>query len=404
MKKLFAVGMLAAWLTALLCACASAAQIDGNTQDISAESSANGSLSRSLGLGAEAAEAEEWIDGAVVSQEGPLVTPGTDTYRGFTVDNVLHAGENGDIHYNLFVPDGYDGSKPYALFFTLPGYEGLYFQGAAANIRAEEFGFEAQKYHTEMIIVAPQLNDWSETSANQTIVLAEYFLKNYNIDPARVYANGYSGGGETMSLVMGKRPDLFAAYLHCSSKWDGDLNKLAESRTPVYLAVGRDDEYYGSEPTQSAYDTLYSLYQAQGLSEDEIGHLLVLDIKERSYFTAKGVRNEHGGGGLFARDEQMMNWLFSKAKRTMLSGTIPEELEYIPEGYTQPSAHPGTLERLEQRRDVDGNARQPPCLQAYCRPCDRGWQDRAADHCAAHLQQYQLFGQRQLFSGTPAHR
>lgn len=186
-----------------------------------------------------------------------------------------------------------------------------------------------------------------ENSANQTIALVEYILKHYSIDPARVYANGYSGGGETMSIVMGKRPELFAAYLHCSSQWDGDLNVLAESRTPVYLAVGRNDEYYGSQPTQDAYDTLHALYLEQGLSEGEIDRLLVLDIKERSYFTSKGVENEHGGGGLFAQDEAVMSWLFSKTKRTALSGTIPEELEYVPAGYTQPAEHPGTLEKLE---------------------------------------------------------
>lgn len=69
--------------------------------------------------------------------------------------------------------------------------------------RAELFGFEAQKYNQEMIVVAPQLNDWGETSADQTSVLAEYFLKYYHIDSARVYANGCSGGGETMSRVLG---------------------------------------------------------------------------------------------------------------------------------------------------------------------------------------------------------
>ena len=65
-----------------------------------------------------------------------------------------------------------------------------------------------------MIIVAPQLNDWGETSANQTIALLEYFLEEYHIDPSQVYGSGYSGGGETMSIVMGKRPELFTAYLH----------------------------------------------------------------------------------------------------------------------------------------------------------------------------------------------
>ena len=91
------------------------------------------------------------------------------------------------------------------------------------NLQAEEFGFTAQSYNPDMIVVAPQLNDWGETSARQTIALVEYFLSSYNIDPQKVYANGYSGGGETMSLVMGMRPDLFTAYLHCSSQWDGSF-------------------------------------------------------------------------------------------------------------------------------------------------------------------------------------
>lgn len=94
----------------------------------------------------------------------------------------------------------------HALLVTLPGYQGLYFQGAAENLKTEDFAFEAQKYRSKMIILAPQLNDWGETSANQTIELVEYFLKHYKINPARVYIDGYSGGGETLSIVLGKRP------------------------------------------------------------------------------------------------------------------------------------------------------------------------------------------------------
>ena len=78
---------------------------------------------------------------------------------------VLHSEQEGDIHYNVYIPDSYDGTKEYALYVTLPGYQGLYFQGVGENIRTEDFGFEAQKYNSEIIIVAPQLNDWGETSA-----------------------------------------------------------------------------------------------------------------------------------------------------------------------------------------------------------------------------------------------
>lgn len=239
------------------------------------------------------------------------VTEGTEEYRGFVIDNVFHSMNEGDIHYNVYIPEGYDGSKPYALYVTLPGYEGLYFQGVAANIQSEEFGFEAQKYNSEMIVVAPQLSDWGETSANQTIALTEYFLEQYNIDSSKVYGNGFSGGGETMSIVMGKRPDLFTAYLQVSSQWDGEYESVAERHLPVYFAIGSNDEYYGSEPTREAYDTFHSLYEQQGLTEVEIDELLVLDIKEHDYFTQRNMSNEHGGGGLFAYDEEIMGWLFS---------------------------------------------------------------------------------------------
>ena len=168
------------------------------------------------------------------------------------------------------------------------------------------------KYNEEMIIVAPQLNDWGETSANQTIALLEFFLEQYNIDRDKVYGSGYSGGGETMSLVMGKRPDLFTAYLHVSSKWDGAYEPVVEQELPVYLAIGKNDEYYGSEPTQKAYNTLYALYEQQGFNKEKIDSLLVLDIKEHDYFTEQGISNEHGGGGLFAFDEGIMGWLFAK--------------------------------------------------------------------------------------------
>lgn len=87
--------------------------------------------------------------------------------------------------------------------------------------------------------------------------------------------------GSTEALVMAKRPELFAAYLHVSSQWDGAYEPVVEARTSVYLFVGESDEYYGSQPTKTAYTALRDLYLAQGLTEDEITKLLVLDVKEQ---------------------------------------------------------------------------------------------------------------------------
>ena len=240
------------------------------------------------------------------------VTVGTEEYRGFSVDNILHSETLGDIHFNLYVPKSYDGSEAYAVFITLPGYQGLYFQGVAENIKTESFGFEAQRYNENMIVVAPQLEDWGETSANKTIELTEYFLSNYNIDTEKVFINGYSGGGETLSLVLAKRPELFTAALMCASKWDGSFDAVVKNHTPVYFVIGEADEYYGSEPFKKAYKTLFDLYRSEGLPDNEISKILVLDIKNADYFKAGGVTYQHGGGGLFAAEKSIMEWLFNK--------------------------------------------------------------------------------------------
>ena len=179
------------------------------------------------------------------------VTPGSETYRDFTLDNIYHS-DIGDIHFNLYLPESYDGGTPYALFVTLPGWQGLYFQGVGVNLQTETFGFAAQGYLTDMIVAAPQLNGWDEQSGDEAIALTEYLLGAYNIDPGRVYIEGYSGGGETLSWVLGKRPELYAAALLGATRWDGAYQPVVDARTPVYLAVGESDEYYGPEPLTEA--------------------------------------------------------------------------------------------------------------------------------------------------------
>lgn len=116
-----------------------------------------------------------------------------------------------------------------------------------------------------------------------------------------------------MSLVMSMRPNLYTAYLQCSFQWDGDYEPVVETRTPVYFVVGAHDEYYRSEPSENAYNSLHELYEQQGLSAEEIDDLLVLNVKEDSYFEEQGVTNQHvQGGGLFVKDEEIMNWLFDR--------------------------------------------------------------------------------------------
>ena len=236
----------------------------------------------------------------------------SETYRGFELDQTLE-GASGAIHYNIMVPEDLDASSPVSLFVTLPGYQGLYFQGVAENLKTEDFAYAAQAYRENMVVLAPQLGDWGQRSADQTIELVESIAARYGVMPENTFIEGYSGGGETLTLVLGTKPDLFARALVCSTQWDGDLHVLARARVPVCMVIGENDEYYGSGSLTSAAQELREIYAEQGLSDVEIDRLVVLDVKDGFYFTSQGASNQHGGGAaLFAHDESVMGWLFDE--------------------------------------------------------------------------------------------
>ena len=229
--------------------------------------------------------------------------------RGFVNDNVLH-DETGDIHFSSYIPESYDGSAPYALFVTLPGWEGLYFQGVGANM-VEDFGSEAIGYVEDMIILSPQLNDWGETSANMVIALTEYFLANTALTRSASTCTACPAAGNNFT-VLGMRPELFTACLVTSSQWDGNLTVLAAAQTPVFLAIGAQDSYYGADSFQETYAALCELYAGQGLDDAQIDRLVVLDVREQSFFTENGFTDQHAGGQAFAHDAAVMGWLFGE--------------------------------------------------------------------------------------------
>ncbi|MDD6085823.1 MAG: hypothetical protein PUB76_07615 [Oscillospiraceae bacterium] len=81
------------------------------------------------------------------------------------------------------------------------------------------------------------------------------------------------------------------------------------------MAIAENDTYYGSKYLKDAYNKLYELYKKQGLSDEEINKILVLDVKPDEYFTERGYRDQHAGGNAFSADKNVMGWLFGKVKK-----------------------------------------------------------------------------------------
>lgn len=221
--------------------------------------------------------------------------------------------ENGNIHYSLYLPKDYSSDQLYPLYIHLPGYEGLYFQGEGMNM-LEGFPQAAVSLNPEMIVVSAQLNGWDEQSAEDTIALTESLMDTWSIDPERVFLQGLSGGGETGSLAVDLRPDLFAGFLAVSSRWDGGWNNVARAGLPIYLAIAQNDTYYSSAPFAEAYEKLKEAYLQAGWSEEETDQRLHLDIRDDAWVKSQGYSDAHAAGNAFSQDQKVMNWLLSQRR------------------------------------------------------------------------------------------
>ena len=217
-----------------------------------AEQAAPSQLESAVSLAPETASpsptpAPEPAGQAENSQESTLQT-------GIIPEQVLE-GETGEIHYSYYLPEDYDPKR------GVPpgdGHARLRHDVVWRGLLRLQFGLARFLCWTQlpedMIVVSAQLTDWGETSARQAVELTEYFIQHYAVDTNRVYATGYTAGGETMSRAVAMRPDLNVAYLHGASQWDGDFTPVAENGVAVYIFMAENDEYYSSERAREAYN------------------------------------------------------------------------------------------------------------------------------------------------------
>lgn len=265
-------------------------------------------------------ETEESSGGGAVPEssenESPGVSNATVTIQTGLIREQILDGAEGEIHYSYYLPEDYDGNRRYPMMVTMPGYDRMWFGESSSGSNVEWNGFCVwTELDEDMIVISAQLTDWHEKSARQANELAQYFIDNFAVDTDRIYAAGYSAGGETMSQAVALRPDIYAAYLHGASQWDGTFAPIAENSIAVYIYMAENDEYYGSQKARDAYDGLYGAYEELGFSDNEIDEKLRLEIPDNEYFNSRGIYNYHGGGNIVFDDPNIIEWVIGKAKQ-----------------------------------------------------------------------------------------
>lgn len=253
-------------LTVLLSACTGAA----SSVPVNTVSSVSASTSITT-----SSEVDSAVSESASSETGNIQT-------GLVREQTLDSTE-GLIHYSYYLPEDYDPTRKYPMMVVMPGYNMMWFGESSSGSNLDWTGFTSwTNLGQDMIVVSAQLTDWGDTSARQAIALTEYFINHFAVDTARIYAAGYSAGGETMSRAVAMRPDLYAAYLHGASQWDGGFAPIAENGVAVYIYMAQGDEYYGVQKARNAYNGLHDAYAAAGWTDEQIDTVLQMQTPDKA--------------------------------------------------------------------------------------------------------------------------
>lgn len=225
-----------------------------------------------------------FVTSAASAYECPQSPPParTETYQGFLGRVQELNGQ--ELPYRLFVPEGYDETKPYPLVLFLHhaglagtdshnesgwdncvqltseigsgGYGGVFTHNA---VDKDGKSFDTQERYPHFVL-APHANSpaygfgggvaGSATASEHPtrpllLGIIEQVQKEFNIDPARLYVTGISMGCYgTWDLIM-RKPGLFAAASPQSCRGDPNRELLAPLKDmPIWSMCGTNDSYF----------------------------------------------------------------------------------------------------------------------------------------------------------------
>ena len=159
------------------------------------------------------------------------------------------------MEYNLFVPEGYDGTASYPLVLFMADASTVGKEVTAPLTQgygALEFASDGdQQLHPSFVLV-PQYTDWAvrddwstTDEVEMTIRLLESVCKEYNVDTNCLYTTGQSMGGMMSFYFNIVHPDLFAASLFVSSQWDTSKMQDFGNKKFFYIVAGGDQKASG---------------------------------------------------------------------------------------------------------------------------------------------------------------
>jgi len=167
------------------------------------------------------------------------------------------------LKYNLFTPDGYDGSKSYPLVLFMEDSSVVGSTTSRAltqGVGAICWAMPADQAKRPCFVLAPQyesvvVNDNSEATSllDTTVNLVNELCGKYKIDTTRLYTTGQSMGGMMSIAIDIKYPGLFAASYLVACQWDASkVAPMANDKLWITVAEGDTKAYPGQNAILAA--------------------------------------------------------------------------------------------------------------------------------------------------------
>lgn len=273
----------------------------------------------------------------------PEPTPIPKPYEGPTGDyqQLEYADEETGqtIPYNLYLPEGYDGSQAYPLV--------VFVADAGANsddvtsVLSEDGASvwvtpEAQEKHPCIVLVPQYTKQLVNTIGMMTednyqwttgLTLATnlifHVIDEYNVDESRVYGTGQSQGGMMTIAISDKYPDLYAAQYLVACQWDvEEMSAMKDDKLWIVVCEGDLKAYPGMNAAVENWESLgvpvvkYTAMWDSSAGPEELDALVAgMAAQDGDIHYTVFAGGNHTYTWTFAYDiEGIRDWLFSQSK------------------------------------------------------------------------------------------
>lgn len=135
------------------------------------------------------------------------------------IERAYQASDGKLIPYRLYVPQSYDGKTARPLAVLLHGSLGdeRYFFSDLFDPQTVKSEAERRGYLLASVNGRGRFSGYRDLAADDPLEVASAVMRNYQVDPLRIFLAGHSMGGFGTWLVAARKPELFAAIAPMSA-------------------------------------------------------------------------------------------------------------------------------------------------------------------------------------------